>query len=162
MNRTNHFFLTFTNKILAGLLSLLGFSLAACDKIGADEYGCPYADYEIKGKVVDENGKAINGIQVIIPDPFGNEEYTHRDTLITNSAGEFVARPVVTTFGTNITFKITTKDIDGTDNGGAFEETITEVAFKKEDLTGGNGEWNYGNAQKNVTIKMKQAVENKE
>ena len=69
MNRTNHFFLTFTNKILAGLLSLLGFSLAACDKIGADEYGCPYADYEIKGKVVDENGKAINGIQVIIPDP---------------------------------------------------------------------------------------------
>ena len=50
----------------------------------------------------------------------------------------------------------------GTDNGGAFEETITEVAFKKEDLTGGNGEWNYGNAQKNVTIKMKQAVENKE
>ena len=62
----------------------------------------------------------------------------------------------------NITFKITTKDIDGTDNGGAFEETITEVAFKKEDLTGGNGEWNYGNAQKNVTIKMKQAVENKE
>ena len=41
MNRTNHFFLTFTNKILAGLLSLLGFSLAACDKIGADEYGCP-------------------------------------------------------------------------------------------------------------------------
>ena len=108
------------------------------------------------------DGKAINGIQVIIPDPFGNEEYTHRDTLITNSAGEFVARPVVTTFGTDITFKITTKDIDGTDNGGAFEETITEVAFKKEDLTGGNGEWNYGNAQKNVTIKMKQAVENKE
>ena len=137
MNRTNHFFLTFTNKILAGLLSLLGFSLAACDKIGADEYGCPYADYEIKGKVVDDNGKAINGIQVIIPDPFGNEEYTHRDTLITNRAGEFVARPVVTTFGTDIT-------------------------FKKEDLTGGNGEWNYGNAQKNVTIKMKQAVENKE
>ena len=137
MNRTNHFFLTFTNKILAGLLSLLGFSLAACDKIGADEYGCPYADYEIKGKVVDENGKAINGIQVIIPDPFGNEEYTHRDTLITNSAGEFVARPVVTTFGTDITFKI-------------------------EDLTGGNDEWNYGNAQKNVTIKMKQTVENKE
>lgn len=155
MNRTNHFFLTFTNKILAGLLSLLGFSLAACDKIGADEYGCPYADYEIKGKVVDDNGKAINGIQVIIPDPFGNEEYTHRDTLITNSAGEFIARPVVTTFDTDITFKITTKDIDGTDNGGAFEETITEVVFKKEDLTEGSGSWNYGSAQKEVTITMK-------
>lgn len=155
MNRTNHFFLTFTNKILAGLLSLLGFSLAACDKIGADEYGCPYADYEIKGKVVDDNGKTINGIQVIIPDPFGNEEYTHRDTLITNSAGEFDARPVVTTFGTDITFKITTKDIDGTDNGGAFEETITEVPFKKEDLKGGSGSWNYGSAQKEVTITMK-------
>ena len=129
MNRTNHFFLTFTNKILAGLLSLLGFSLAACDKIGADEYGCPYADYKIKGKVVDENGKAINGIQVIIPDPFGNEEYTHRDTLITNSAGEFVARPVVTTFGTDITFKITTKDINYQNEAGCGKQRISKNKY---------------------------------
>lgn len=50
MNRTNHFFLTFTNKILAGLLSLLGFSLAACDKIGADEYGVPMPIMKSKGK----------------------------------------------------------------------------------------------------------------
>ncbi len=77
-------------------------------------------------------GKPSTAYKLLFPTLFGNEEYTHRDTLITNSAGEFVARPVVTTFGTDITFKITTKDIDGTDNGGAFEETITEVAFKKK------------------------------
>lgn len=154
MDKAYHLFLISTNKLLAGLLTLLGFSLAACDKIGADEYGCPHADYEIKGKVVNTKGSAIPGIQVIIPDPFGNEEYTHRDTLITNNSGEFNINPMITSFGEDITFKITTKDIDGTDNGGVFLEKITDVAFKKEDLKGGDGNWNYGSARKEVTITM--------
>lgn len=68
MNRTNHFFLTFTNKILAGLLSILGFSLAACDKIGSEEYGCPHADYEIKGKVVSDQGTPIPNIEIEVSD----------------------------------------------------------------------------------------------
>lgn len=157
MDKAYHLFLIGTNKLLAGLLTLLGFSLAACGKIGADEYGCPYADYEIKGKVVDTQGSAIPGIQVIIPDPFGDEEYMHRDTLITNKSGEFNANPMVTSFGEDITFNITTKDIDGIDNGGAFLEKVTGVAFKKEEMKGGDGDWNYGSARKEVTIVMERA-----
>lgn len=77
MDKAYFFFLTGMNKLLAGLLTLLGFSLAACDKIGADEYGAPYVEYEIKGKVVNDKGTAIPDIQVILPTPsqFEDSEY---------------------------------------------------------------------------------------
>ena len=44
--------LHFYNRILSGVLVLLGFN--ACDGTGADEYGTPYCRFEIKGKVLDE------------------------------------------------------------------------------------------------------------
>ncbi|WP_195373352.1 MULTISPECIES: radical SAM-associated putative lipoprotein [Parabacteroides] len=156
MNGTNHFFLTFTNRILAGLLTLLGFSVTSCG--GEDEYGCPYAEYEIKGKVVNDKGAAIPNIQVVIPAPFEANEYMWGDTVTTNKSGEFDIKPAVTSFGEDITFKIKTKDIDGEANGGLFEDKETEIAFKKEDLKGANGNWYYGKATKEVTITMKQAV----
>lgn len=79
----------------------------------------------------------------------------YRDTLLTNSTGEFNKRLEVGSFGEDVTFKIATKDIDGKANGGLFEDTVTEVAFKKEDLKGGDGNWYAGNAKKDVTITMK-------
>lgn len=53
------------NVMAASLLSLLGFS--SCDSEGGDEpclYGTPRATYNIKGKVIDTDGKPINGIKV--------------------------------------------------------------------------------------------------
>lgn len=160
MNKAYFFFLTGMNKLLAGLLTLLGFSLAACDKIGADEYGAPYAEYEIKGKVVNDKGTAIPDIQVILPTPslLEDSEYMWGDTVTTNKSGEFDIKPAVTSFGEDITFKIKTKDIDGEANGGLFEDKETEIAFKKDDLKGADGNWYYGKATKEVTITMKQAV----
>lgn len=38
MDKVHHLFLLSTHKLLAGLLTLLGFSLAACDKMGPCEY----------------------------------------------------------------------------------------------------------------------------
>ncbi|MBO7427574.1 MAG: radical SAM-associated putative lipoprotein [Paludibacteraceae bacterium] len=49
------------NKILAFFLTLLG--VQACDP-GADEYGCPSADYIFHGKVTDEAGNALSGVRV--------------------------------------------------------------------------------------------------
>lgn len=163
MDKTYRFYLSISNKILAGLLTLLGLSTTSC---GSEcEYGSPYATYDIKGKVVNEKGTAIPDMQVIIPAPdTDNEEdlFVYRDTLLTNSTGEFNKRLEVGSFGEDITFKIATQDIDGEANGGLFEDTVTEVAFKKEDLKGGDGNWYSGNAKKDVTITMKQAVKNKD
>ena len=156
MDKTYRFYLSTSNKILAGLLTLLGLSTTSC---GSEcEYGSPYATYDIKGKVVNEKGTAIPDMQVIIPAPdTDNEEdlFVYRDTLLTNSTGEFNKRLEVGSFGEDITFKIATQDIDGEANGGLFEDTVTEVAFKKEDLKGGDGNWYSGNAKKDVTITMK-------
>lgn len=163
MDKTYRFYLAISNKILAGLLALLGFSNTSCSPV--DEYGSPYATYEIKGKVVNEKGAAIPDIQVIIPapDPDNEEDqFVYRDTLLTNSTGEFNKRLEVGSFGEDVTFKIATKDIDGEANGGLFEDTVTKVAFKKEDLKGKDGNWYYGNAKKDVTIIKKQAVKNKD
>lgn len=163
MDKTVHFYLSVSNKILAGLLALLGFSHTSCSPV--DEYGSPYATYEIKGKVVNEKGTAIPDMQVIIPAPDADNEedlYVYRDTLLTNSTGEFNKQLEVGSFGEDITFKIATKDIDGEANGGLFEDIVTEIAFKKEDLKEGDGNWYAGNARKDVTITMKQAVKNKD
>ena len=48
-------------KLLSGVLVLLGFT--ACDSDGPGnelcEYGTPSADYQVKGKVLDQTGKPI-------------------------------------------------------------------------------------------------------
>lgn len=157
MNGIKHLLLSGTNKLLAGLLSLLGFSLAACDKMSTEEYGCPHATFEIKGKVINEQGKAIPNIQVVIPDPFAEEEdyFVYRDTLTTNSGGIFNAQLGFPYFGRDAIFKVKTEDIDGEANSGLFEEKTTEVAFKESDLKGASGNWNQGSARKEVTITMK-------
>ena len=156
MDKAYRFYLAASNKILAGLLTLLGFSITSCG--AEDEYGSPYATYEIKGKVVNEKGSSISDIQVIIPAPEDThnkeDQFIYRDTLLTDSSGEFNKRIEVGSFGEDITFKIATKDIDGEANGGVFKDTLTEVAFKKEDLKEGDGNWNAGNARKEVTITM--------
>ena len=55
------------NGLLSGALALLGYT--SCDSLGEtpDEYGTPYAKYEIKGKVTDRDTKAaIEGARIIV------------------------------------------------------------------------------------------------
>lgn len=156
MSRVHRLFLTGTNKLLAGLLTLLGFSVTSCEP--TDEYGSPYATYEIKGKVVNEEGTAIPDIQVVIsaPNVYGEEDmFAYRDTLSTDKQGQFEIQKGLEAFGEDLTFKIKAEDIDGEANGGSFEETTTEVTFKNEDLKGKSGNWNLGKAEKEVTLTMK-------
>ena len=89
MDKAKQLFLISMNKLLAGLLTLLGFSLAACDKGGTCEYGSPYADYEIKGKVVDNQGYPIANIQIEISDSIPENGWMQKDTLYTDSDGKF-------------------------------------------------------------------------
>ncbi|WP_455638147.1 radical SAM-associated putative lipoprotein [Parabacteroides sp.] len=163
MNKAYRSYLAVSNKILAGLLTLLGFSITSCGS--DDEYGSPYATYEIKGKVVSEEGSPIPYIQVVLPAPDAAEDYSmyiYRDTLLTDNSGEFYTKLGDHSFGIVTTIKIATKDIDGEANGGLFEEKMTEVAFKKEDMKGADGNWYYGHAQKEVTITMKQVSKNQD
>ena len=55
-------------KFIKFLLLCLGFkSLTACDTDiwnGPAEYGTPYAEYEVKGRVSDSEGTPVSGIKV--------------------------------------------------------------------------------------------------
>lgn len=155
MNRTNHFFLTFTNKILAGLLSILGFSLAACDKIGSEEYGCPHADYEIKGKVVSDQGTPIPNIEIEVSDSVPESGWMYRDTIYTNAKGEFQWKK--STFPTN-TFQLISRDIDGEENEGQFVPKASFVSFKNAHFKGG-GTWYEGAATLETEITLNKYVD---
>lgn len=64
MKKRKKCLLLFINQVLSGMLVLLGF--ASCTSETPDEYGSPYAKYEIKGKVVDEQKNAVPGAQIIV------------------------------------------------------------------------------------------------
>lgn len=143
------------NWILAGLLTLLGYSCDDNDNGLLCEYGSPHASYQIKGKVVDKSGKTIPNIQITISNASKDRgAFYLKDSLTTNTQGEFEISAGLTSFGEDTSFKIKAEDIDGIDNGGKFEDIITEVPFKKEDLVGGDDKWNAGSAQKEITITM--------
>ncbi|WFE85448.1 radical SAM-associated putative lipoprotein [Parabacteroides chongii] len=150
MNKTNHFFLTFTNKMLAGLLSLLGFSLAACDKIGTVEYGCPHADYTIKGKVVNNQGDPIPDIQIEIRDSIPESAWAHSDTVYSDSNGEFLWKKGDFP---GMTYQLISKDIDEEENGGKFATNNSYVSFRNADFKGG-GTWYEGAATMETKITL--------
>ena len=101
-------------KFIKFLLLCLGFkSLTACDTDiwnGTAEYGTPYAEYEVKGRVSDSEGTPVSGIKVSIHGTF-----PFRDN----------------------TFDIQFTDIDGEAGGGLFEEqTVTVQAEMVEEGDG--------------------------
>lgn len=84
--------LSFINRSLAALLALLGFQ--ACesfpDKYGvpAPEYGTPYAEFEVQGKVTDTKQEPLKDILVAIE--ISDNGYSGlRDTLYTDESGEY-------------------------------------------------------------------------
>lgn len=83
--------LSFINRCLAAVMTLLGFQ--ACDfpkKYGvpAPEYGTPYAEFEVQGKVTDTKQEPLKDILVAIE--ISDNGYSElRDTLYTDESGEY-------------------------------------------------------------------------
>ena len=75
-------------KFIKFLLLCLGFkSLTACDTDiwnGPAEYGTPYAEYEVKGRVSDSEGTPVSGIKVSMGDEYGMDS-----VAVTDAEGRF-------------------------------------------------------------------------
>ena len=86
------------------------------------EYGSPYAEYFVKGKVTDDAGKPIKGIAVTGPDK-------SVDTVFTSADGSYELNgdffPVET-----IDVKFT--DVDDEENGGWFATQEKHVALEQQ------------------------------
>ena len=111
-------------KFIKFLLLCLGFkSLTACDTDiwnETPEYGTPYAEYEVKGRVSDSEGTPISGIKVSM-----GEEGSLDSVAVTDADGRFHVIHIQFT------------DIDGEAGGGLFEEqTVTVQAEMVEEGDG--------------------------
>jgi putative lipoprotein (rSAM/lipoprotein system) len=141
-----------TNWALGGLLALLGFAgITSC--IPRVEYGSPHANFTIKGKVTNEQGAAIPGIQVEVV-KYKTDTYQAVDTVYTQSNGDFEWNSSYIAGTNDTTFDIISTDIDGEKNG-SYKTDMASVSFKREDLKGGKS-WYQGKAEKEITIKLQE------
>ena len=140
-------------KIIKFLLICLGFkSLTACDVEiwnGTVEYGTPYAEYEVKGRVSDAEGTPISGIRVSM----GESQSSYMDSVaVTDAEGRFHV--------IHGTFPFQFTDIDGEAGGGLFEEQT--VTVQAEVVEEGDG-WDEGDyavkEDVNVTLELKKDSE---
>jgi putative lipoprotein (rSAM/lipoprotein system) len=141
-----------TNWALGGILGVLGFS--NCIENGADEYGTPWADYAIKGTVVNKtNGKPVEGIKVdVVTDNTGLLEGQKPESWIatTNAKGEF---QLSNTFGGETMIAVT--DIDGEKNGSFVSDTL-KVNYDNDnsEIIGGGKGWNQGTLTATVKVEL--------
>jgi len=166
MKKLNRKLISGTNWALVGILSILGFS--GCDDVddgggGMVEYGTPVASFKVSGKVTDNNGDGLLGIQVTVPKVDHCQRTTAsfipdhpvipvevRDTLYTKADGRFEYK--YSGFPTDtVRIQMKFEDVQASN----YAAGSTAVSFLVSDLDGGQG-WNQGNAEKEIEIKLKE------
>ena len=146
------------------LLTLLG--IGSCSEVNNEDdpfkgllmYGTPTAQYSVKGKVTDEKGKAIQGLQIILGKRYyddssviWDQHYFPIDTLTTDSNGVYQYDSGTVFPVENL--QVDVNDIDGTAGGGEFNSATTVV--KNIEYKGGSS-WYLGKAVIEVpTFKLK-------
>ena len=74
------------NSLLQRFIRL--FSLTSVAFVVTACYGSPYAEYEVEGKVYNEEGEPLDDIQVVVR-TFDDYSYSWPDTIYTNEGGEY-------------------------------------------------------------------------
>lgn len=141
-------------KLLYLLLGILGFT--ACGEGGAGggmmcEYGTPTADFTVKGKVTDADGKPIKGIEISSKDlssfidGSGLSAVTAEDgTFVTNKIKEF---------GVGGTLVFT--DTDGEANGGEFVTLEKQISTLPQKQIKDGERWYRGEYEVTADVKLK-------
>lgn len=144
MKKSKKRLLVWVNQILSGMLVLLGFT--SCFGETPDEYGSPYAKYEIKGKVVDAEHQVIPGARILMRkgvliggDAIG---FVQSDTTYTEKDGTFLYK----TEGLYGAFRVVCEDTSGT-----YKADSTDVY---PELTGGKG-WYEGSSNDEANFELK-------
>ena len=156
--RFNHWY----NALIASLLAMLGFDSCSNVTDAPDEYGAPYATYQIRGTVTDEEGNPIPGIKgrlgVVItnPDVSSTLYVAHGDSAVTDSDGHLIIDNISerTHYLVPGRTVVELKDEDGEANGGDFSaDTLNFDDMKKTQLEKGDG-WYQGKFEYSFTQKL--------
>lgn len=149
--------------ILSALLALLGFG--SCDKIGADEYGSPYLEYQVKGQVTDEKGNPIEGIRVMVENETygfsvnhdGLWKHAFADTVYTDANGRFTSHEINDGF---IYGKVFFEDIDGLAHGSFRPDSVNLENLEQKQIEDEDG-WYKGKFEINVQQQLTSSPEDK-
>ena len=137
-------YLKLKNWFLVSLAGLMGVNMSSCGL----EYGCPEAEYTVKGKVTNPSGEPIPGIKVT-----GNW-----DNDITSASGDYILSARVEPLYPEETIQIVFADVDSSENGSYQNDTVP-VTFQYSELTGGDGHWYEGSATKTLNVTLQPAEE---
>ena len=136
--------LTAFNVLITCLMAILGFFSSCRDNSSVVEYGSPHALFKAKGNVSSTSTQQpIEGIKVT----------SQIDTVFTGIEGQFEINagmdlPIGQSF--NLRFQ----DNDGVENG-EFQQLDTLVEFTNPVFTGGDGNWYYGETERELNVKLK-------
>ena len=123
MSKFNHI----SNKILGGLIALLGFSGCSTDDGGMMVmYGTPAGEYEISGMVYGDDNEKLDGAMVTT---------SSRDTVYTSEGKYTIKSP-------DRTFPINKIEVKAEKSG--YKDQTKEVTLK---YSGGKGSWYEGKAE---------------
>ena len=145
-------FLRWYNALLTALLSILGYG---CSSEGPEEYGCPHADYIIKGTVTDEAGTPIQGIKTTLKNLYGVSPQNGQvlDSFLTDDSGKY---QVYDNGMESSQTKLIVEDIDGEENGGEFLSDTLDINHEKVVQTKeGDGRWYQGSFEITQDVKLK-------
>lgn len=141
-------------KIITKSLSILGFTIPMFGCDAPEMYGTPWADYEVKGKVLDADGDPIKGIKVSLIE----DQYNSQSTQSLEN-GSFKVSLGTIPFDK---LKLTAQDIDGAENGGEFEEKTVELDFSKIEYTGDKDAWYSGKKSLEQDIVLEEKTNNEQ
>lgn len=139
-------------SLCRGALGIIGaLSCLSCNFtiFAPEEYGSPYADFEIKGRVTDASGTPIKGIAVTV------ERTYLEDSTFTADDGTYVIRGEMFP---QKALPVVFDDVDGEQNGGKFTKKTLDVTLTL--VKDGDGKWNsgsYGAENADITLELEDA-----
>ena len=148
-------YLKLKHWLLVSLGGLLGLSATGC--IPGCEYGCPEADYHVKGTVTDEQGNPIAGIGVLEVKQWNDDEGQLQTTGYSDTTDKDGRYSLDFQYAfPNQPLSIDVHDIDGTANG-SYNDTVVSINTESVPLTGGHGNWYEGESSitYNITLTEK-------
>lgn len=133
-------------KLVALFSAILGISATSCNSFDAPAmYGCPHADYDIKGTVTDDEGSPLEGISIEATNTKGyHVTIPELCTTKTDKDGSYKLK-----FNTSVLERI---DIHFVDEAGEYADETKTFSVK---FTDGDGSWFIGTAFVTADAKLK-------
>lgn len=141
------------NGLLASLLAFLGYGCSSGEPENYPVmYGSPTVEFQLKGNVTDEDGKAVQGIKVKVQ----KHNWLNIDSVKTDANGKYQLPLILDGFTQKDLnrCKLIVEDTDGAENGEFENDTINLEGAEAKKIKDGEG-WFNGAYEVNVDVKLK-------